>query len=176
MRARYGEAARLKWTDVDLKRRQITISAEKHGDTRILPISEKLVEMLEIVLKTSERVFPSTKSAISSNFYQQRRKIARKLGNPRLLKVGFHSFRHWKGTNARHNGLDVLDIQVLLGHRDVKSTMLYVHLEKQVYQRNGNENFHVRTAKTVEEASKLVEAGFEFVHEYQGVMIYRKRK
>jgi integrase len=163
--ARYGEAARLKWTDIDLKRRQITVGAEKHGDARILPISEKLIGMLEIVPKTSDRVFPSTKSAISSNFYLQRRKIARKLANPRLLKVGFHSFRHWKATNARHNGLDAFDIQVLLGHRDLKSTMRYVKLEKQVYQRSGNETFHVRTAKTLEEASKLVEVGFEFVHE-----------
>ena len=54
--------------------------------------------------------------------------------------------------------------------------MLYIHLEKQIYQKGAAEKFHVATAKTVEDASKLVASGWEFVHEYQGVMIYRKRK
>ena len=34
----------------------------------------------------------------------------------------------------------------------------------------------IATAKTFEEASKLISVGFEFVHEFQGVMIYRKRR
>jgi hypothetical protein len=36
--------------------------------------------------------------------------------------------------------------------------------------------FHVAIAKTVEEASRLIATGFEFMYEHQGVMIYRKRK
>jgi hypothetical protein len=39
-----------------------------------------------------------------------------------------------------------------------------------------SENFNVACAKTVEEASGLIAQGYEFVHEYNGVMIYRKRK
>ena len=39
-----------------------------------------------------------------------------------------------------------------------------------------NEEFHVRTAKVVEEACKLVEVGFEYVDTVDGVHIYRKRK
>jgi hypothetical protein len=39
-----------------------------------------------------------------------------------------------------------------------------------------NDEFHVRTAKTVEEACKLVEVGFEYVTEIDGVKIFRKRK
>jgi hypothetical protein len=31
-------------------------------------------------------------------------------------------------------------------------------------------------AKNVAEATTLIAFGFEFVHEYQGVMLYRKRK
>lgn len=175
-RGKIWRSCKRKWTDIDFKRRQVMMGAEKHGNSRILQISEKMVEMLGNLRKKSEEVFPSTKSAISSNYYLQRRSIAKKLGNPRLLKIDFHSFRHWKGTEARHQGLDILDIQELLGHKDVKSTMLYVHLEKQVYQRSSHDGFHVRTAKTVEEATKLIEVGFEFIHEYQGIMIYRKRK
>jgi hypothetical protein len=54
--------------------------------------------------------------------------------------------------------------------------MLYVHLEKQIFQNGRNDEYHVGTAKTVDEASKLFAVGFEFVHEHDNIMIYRKRK
>jgi len=54
--------------------------------------------------------------------------------------------------------------------------MIYIHLEKALYHTSGYDEFHVKTAKTVEEAAKLIEAGFEFVHEYNGIMLFRKRK
>jgi len=36
--------------------------------------------------------------------------------------------------------------------------------------------YHVATAKTLEEACKLVEVGFEYVTEMDGIKIFRKRK
>jgi len=54
--------------------------------------------------------------------------------------------------------------------------MLYIHLEKQIYRNAANQDFHAATAKTLDEASSLISAGYEFVHEYSGVMLYRKRK
>ena len=49
-------------------------------------------------------------------------------------------------------------------------------LEKQIFQNARNDDYHVATAGTIEEASELVAIGFVGVHEYHGVMIYRKRK
>jgi len=54
--------------------------------------------------------------------------------------------------------------------------MLYINLENALFQTGRDDEFHAKTAKTVEEASKLIEVGFEFVVEHQGVMIFRKRK
>ena len=173
---RYGEAAKLKWTDIDFQRRLVPVTTEKGGNPRILPISNRMLEMLSNLKKRAERIFDATDSSISSNYYQQRLKLARKLGNPRLLKIGFHTFRHWKLTMVAHEFRDPFYVQEFAGHRDIKSTMLYIHLEKQLYQKGAAEEFHVATAKTVEDASKLVASGWEFVHEYQEVMIYRKRK
>jgi len=48
----------------------------------------------------------------------------------------------------------------MLGHRDIKSTMIYIHLEHASFQAPSDE-FHVKMAKTVEEACRLVEVGFE---------------
>ena len=132
--------------------------------------------MLNNLPRKSERVFPATLSAIKANFYLQRKTIARKLGNPRLLKISLHTLRYWKGTMEYHKTRDILYVKELLGHRDIKSTLIYIHLEAAIFQNGRDDEFHVATAKTVEEASKLIALGYEFVHEYQGVMIYRKRK
>jgi len=39
-----------------------------------------------------------------------------------------------------------------------------------------SDKFHSATAKTVQEAQKLIEAGFEHVYEFEGVKLFRKRK
>jgi hypothetical protein len=54
--------------------------------------------------------------------------------------------------------------------------MLHIHLEKRIYRNAANQDFHVATAKTLDEESCLISAGYEFVHEYNGVMIYRKHR
>jgi len=75
---RCGEAARLKWIDIDFERKTIRVTPEKGSDPRILPISDKLVEMLKNIPKKSEQVFSATLDSISSNFYLQRKKTPRK--------------------------------------------------------------------------------------------------
>jgi hypothetical protein len=87
-----------------------------------------------------------------------------------------HTFRHWKLTMVAHEFKDPFCVQEFAGHRDTKSTMLYVHLEKQLYRQGAAEQFVTATAKTIDEASRLIAEGWEFVHEYQQIMIYRKRK
>jgi len=39
-----------------------------------------------------------------------------------------------------------------------------------------SDEFHSATAKTVQEAQKLVEAGFEYVYEFNDVKIFKKSK
>ncbi len=52
--------------------------------------------------------------------------------------------------------------------------MTYVHLARALT--SYSEEYHVRIAKTVEEVCKLVESGFEYVTEVEGVKLFRKRK
>ena len=165
----------MEWTDIDFKRRVVKITPEKGSDPRILPISEKLVGMLNNLPKQSNKVFPALLRSIKANLFITRKGIVRKLNSPRLLKISFHTLRHWKGTTEYHKTKDIIHVQKVLGHRDIKSTMIYITLENALFQTT-NEEFYVKTAKSVEEACKLVEVGFEYVTIYDGVQIFRKRK
>ena len=59
----------------------------------------------------------------------------------------------------------------LLGHKNIQNTLIYTQLVN--FERD---EYHSAVAKTVEEARKLIEAGFEYICHYKGVMIFRKRK
>jgi hypothetical protein len=89
--------------------------------------------------------------------------------------IHLHTFRHWKGTIEYHKTHDLIHMQQILRHRDIKSTMLYIHVTKTIFQ-SSNDEVHVSVAKTVEEACKLVEVGFKYVAEINGAKIFRKRK
>lgn len=89
--------------------------------------------------------------------------------------MGFHTLRHWKATMEYHKTKDILRVKELLGHKDLDKTMLYVQIEKSLFNDNSDE-FTVRVAKTPEEVKSLLETGFEYVCEKDGLMFFRKRK
>jgi len=53
----------------------------------------------------------------------------------------------------------------------MKTTMIYTQLVQ-----IESDNFHSAAAKTIEEARKLIETGFEYVCTYDDVKLFRKRK
>jgi len=170
--ARIGEASRIEWTDIDYERRLVTITPLKGSRPRILPLSIKLVNMLKNRRRISDKVFPMKPSG---NFHTQRSRLARKLENPRLLRIHFHTFRHFKGTTEYHKTKDILHVMNILGHKRIDNTMIYIHLENALFQ-TINEEFHVKIAQTPEEVKGLLEIGFEYVCEKDSNMFFRKRK
>jgi len=174
---RIGEAANLKWEDFDFEKRLVTITPEKGSNPRILPISRKLVSMLKTLQRiNSGRVFCNSVDTLRRTFQKQRKRIAIKTQNPRLLKIHFHTLRHWKATMFYHKTKDIIKVKDLLGHVNINNTLIYLHLEKALFNSESDE-FHVKAAKTSKEACKLVEVGFEYVCTTpDGFMIFRKRK
>jgi hypothetical protein len=65
---------------------------------------------------------------------------------------------------------------MILGHRSIKSTETYIHLEQMIYQGKANDQFTVKVANTLEDAIKLMEVGFELQAEIEGHKLFRKRK
>jgi integrase len=174
--ARAGEIGKLTWNDIDFERRIVRISAEKGSLPRMLPISLKVINMLENIKKNvnSNRIF--IRDSIYVNFSIARKRIAQKLANPRILNITFHTFRHWKATMEYHKTKDILHVKELLGHRNLESTQIYIHIERTLFTNAPPEEFHVKVAKTQEEITQLLEAGFEYVLQKDGLAFFRKRK
>lgn len=101
----------------------------------------------------------------------QRKRIARKLQNPRLERITFHTIRHWKATMEFQRTNSLPQVQEFLGHRDIHSTMVYIHLVNL-----DADEYITRITKSVRGCRRLIEAGFQYVTELDGVKIFRKPK
>jgi integrase/predicted RNA-binding Zn-ribbon protein involved in translation (DUF1610 family) len=170
---RIGEAVRLEWRDIDFEAGTIRITPEKGSEPRIFRLSGRLLSMLKRLQEKagSTRVFPS-KSCVEAYFYRKRKQIAAKLCNPRLLQISFHTFRHWKATMEYAKTKDILHVMKLLGHRNIKNTLVYTQLVN-----FESDEYICKAARSHEEAAQLVEGGFEYVCTTpEGVMLFRKRK
>jgi integrase len=169
---RCGEACELlKWTDIDLEQRSVRITPEKNSNPRILPLSLKLINMLNSLPKTTITVFGVNADLMRRNFTKQRKRITAKLKNSRLTQITFHTFRHWKATMEYHKTRDILHVKEVLGHKSLNSTMLYTQLIS-----FKDDDFSAVVAHSEEEACKLIEAGFEYVCDFNGNKIFKKRK
>jgi hypothetical protein len=111
----------------------------------------------------------------TSVFRAARAYTAKKLGNPRLLRIRFHTLRHWKATAEYHKTKDILYVKELPGHRKIDTTTLYIQLDKALFPGSPDE-FTVRVAAKPEEIKGLLEVGFEYVCQKDGLAFLRKRK
>ena len=178
--ARPGEALRMLWQDLDVGNRKLAINhPEKGSNPRVLPISEKLLNMLEAMRgqrRTNDRIFPyRSADSAGRSFRKMRRRAAKNLGNPELLKIYFYTCRYWRATSEYHKTRDFGAVMYLLGHKSLKYVLLYAQLDKTYF--GGNIEYLCKEAFTRQEAMKLIEAGFDLVMtDTEGVSLFRKIK
>ena len=174
---RSGEAKRLKWIDIDRERNIITLNEpEKNSNPRMWKVSATLIEMLNTLPKKSEHVFTGSLKSMKSTFCKTRKRLSINLQNPRLMKIHFHTLRHWKATTLYHQTKDPYYVQRFLGHKSLKSTEIYINIEHTLFEAGANEQFTVRIAEKPEEIKELLEAGFEYVCQKDTLIFLRKRK
>lgn len=121
----------LRWEDIDLDKRQITIQNQdifhtKNYKPRIIDINDKLYEVLKGLKKNGTYVFgvKNDKPFLSNfdrGFRQQRKKVG-------LNDVSPHILRHTFASHLIMSGVPLATVKELMGHQDIRTTMIYAHI------------------------------------------------
>jgi integrase len=174
---RSGEAKRIEWSDVDFERRIVRLNLpEKRSNPRMWRISPKLTAMLNALPRKTKRIFgngPITSTKMT--FMRARKRLANKLQNQQLLKISFHTLRHWKATMLYHETGDIHYVQRFLGHKSISNTEIYINIANTIFESKSDE-FTVRVVEKPEDIKKFAEAGFEFYCQKDNLIFLRKRK
>jgi len=170
---RPGEAVKLKWTDLDHVGNTLRLNEpEKGSNARIFKLSNKLMAMLNDLPRTWLEIFgPFNLDTHRRNYQRQRKRIAYKLKNPRILQISFQTMRHFKGTMEYHRTKDILHVMRVLGHRNIKNTLVYTQLLPEK-----DDEYVVKVARTIDDAKTLLECGFDYVTDMDSIKLFRKRK
>lgn len=145
---RIGEICALRWSDINLIRRIITVShtaariynADVHKTERLMtspktcnsnreiPIASILHEALCTIKKSAKANFVvcDTETATDPRTYRDYfSRLLKRLGIPHIV---FHGLRHTFATRCIESGCDYKTVSVILGHSNIATTLnLYVH-------------------------------------------------
>ena len=132
--------------------------------------------MLNNLPKKSKKIFgDGSVSSLKTTFFRARKRLAIKLQNPRLLRISFHTFHHRKATMLYHQTKDTDYVKQFLGHKCISSTEKYITIEYTVFEPSSDE-YSVKVSDDPDEIRGLLEVGFEYVCEKEGLIFLRKRK
>ena len=95
------------------------------GRERSVPIPENLVVYLKSLKRKNQFVAPSTRDIHKTT--ARFRQLADKLG---MNEFKFHDLRHTYASWLVQNNVSIKVIQELLGHQDIKTTLIYTHISK----------------------------------------------
>ncbi len=127
---RMGEILALTWEAVDVFRRTVTILLSKNGDKRTIPLNETVLALLTEKLKKCETssgfIFPSV-AGTKRDGHGLRRAFRKALHTANIQDLHFHDLRHTFATRLVQAGVDLYQVQTLLGHRSPVMTQRYAH-------------------------------------------------
>src|ERR1035438_1712607 len=143
--ARRDETLRLKWSDVDWDRKQLTIGSDgmaKNRKARVVDFNVKLEMHLEDMKSRrapdTQWLFPSpqrgTQDLHAKTFVETMRLVREKA---KVSHFGFHDLRHYFISYCVMSGIDFMTIAKWVGHQDggILIGKVYGHLSNEHAQR-----------------------------------------
>ena len=142
---RLDEIINLRWKNVDLENRVITVGDEnfitKGRKQRFIPICEEVFSKLISLKKTPSFILPLGKGENNSGIVFCKKDgskycgnyVSRKFKNACIVAgmggaIHFHSLRHSFASNLIQKGVSLYTIKELLGHSSITTTEIYSHL------------------------------------------------
>jgi len=163
------ELSQVALRNIDFDRGIINVRGFKRHASRSFKLKAETVGSLKWFF-TKYAKFPESEW-ICRAWRRVRDKVAAELNDPSLKTIRLYDLRHFYGTMLYHRTRDILFTKQQMGHKKIETTLLYAQLIE-----FGDEGYHSAAARTVEEASKLIESGFQYVCEVEGVKLFRKPK
>ncbi len=134
MGLRVSELVNLKLSDIDSSRMQVLVRQGKGKKDRYVNLPESVLGQLKIyylAYKPKDYLFERQ----SGGQYSVRsvQLVFKKAMQKAKInkKIGVHSLRHSYATHLIEHGVDIRFVQDLLGHKDIKTTMIYTALTDQ---------------------------------------------
>ena len=129
------ELLNIKLQDVDLDRRMLHIREGKGMKDRYVPIGEMLSRGIKTYLESDPPYIWLVNGKNNSGQLQQFsetgvqwiiKEAARRAGIKK--HVTSHVLRHTYATHLLEMGMDIMTLKDLLGHSDIKTTLVYLHI------------------------------------------------
>ena len=134
--ARKSEILAARWQNVDMVRRILTVPLSKSGKARHIPLSDAAMQVLEEIPRTSEWLFPSSRTGSHlSTIYAAWDSVRERAG---LMDVRLHDLRHSFASFLVNSGCSLYEVQKILGHQNPKVTTRYAHLAQDSLLRAAN--------------------------------------
>lgn len=133
---RVSEIVGLRLIDIDSDRMMIHIRQSKNSRDRYVPLSPQLLKVLREYWKECRPklwLFPGR----YPHQHLSRTTVTRLCWDVRKLSglskpVTMHSLRHSYATHMLEAGADLRTLQILLGHRNLKTTAMYTHVSQKL--------------------------------------------
>ncbi len=140
------EVINLKLGDVDFERQTIHIRQSKYKKDRIVPLSPLIARGLQKYIKAEHpHIWLFNGKEVGSQYSTRGLSwiMRETLKKTNITKqVSLHSLRHTYATHLLEQGVDIVNLKELLGHADITTTMIYLHVA-QFEKRNIHSPFDV---------------------------------
>jgi integrase/recombinase XerD len=148
------EIRHAEWRDIDFRNELVRVTAKpewgftpKNWEERIVPLPTVLMTRLKALKESrgatpNQLVFPNRRGRPDSEMDTIVKRVAQRAGlnckrcetehgnkcaeGPYCMNYFLHKFRHTFATGHLRSGVDIRTVQAWLGHRDIKSTMVYL--------------------------------------------------
>lgn len=126
------EVVNLKLSDIDFERKTIHIRQSKYKKDRIVPLSDLMAIGLEKYIDVEKPYVwlfngkePDGRYSVKGLSWVMRESLKK---TSITKSVSLHSLRHSYATHLLEQGVNIVTLKELLGHADISTTMIYLHV------------------------------------------------